>query len=58
MKKSKWVQPKENKNIKYAPVSDEEMLEIYKVAVAMIESGQTKFIIDASPLKPSDSETT
>ena len=58
MEKSKWVQPEENENIKYVPVSDKEMEEAYKVAIDMIENGQTKFIIDASPLKHSDSETT
>jgi hypothetical protein len=58
MKKSTWVQPKENENIKYVPVSDEEMAEAYKVAVDMIKNGQTKFIIDASPLNSSDLETT
>ena len=58
MKKSTWVQPEENENIKYVPVSDEEMAEAYKVAVDMIENGQTKLIIDASPLKSSESETT
>jgi hypothetical protein len=58
MKKSKWVQPEENENIKHVPVSDEEMEEVYKVAVNMIENGQTKFIIDASPLNSSKSETT
>lgn len=46
MKESKWVQPEENENIKYVPVSEEEMSEAYDVAVKMIENGQTKFIID------------
>ncbi len=52
--KDKSFQPEESEFIKYVPISQAEIDETFKVAVAMIENGQTKFIIEPNPTKSPD----